>query len=59
MELPGLAYEEYLHVSAYAKQDPRNPPEPRACESEYELASWLKLFGYAARATREGRRYDG
>lgn len=56
MELPGLAYEEYLHVSAYAKQDPRNPPEPRACESEYELASWLKLFGYAARATREGRR---
>ncbi len=52
----GITYEQYLGLCKGAKLDPRNAPEPVVCDNALMLASWFKLFGYAARATREGAR---
>ncbi len=50
----GLTYEGYLGLCKGSNLDPRNPPEAQVCSNAIHLASWFKLFGYAARATREG-----
>lgn len=51
--MPGLSYEKYLTVSQTYGLDPRNPPEPVKCDNAIHLASWFKLFGFAARAMLE------
>lgn len=52
--MPGLTYEGYLGLCKGSNIDPRKPPEALECINAFQLASWFKLFGFAARATREG-----
>lgn len=54
--MPGITYEGYLGLCKGARIDPRNAPDAQVCSNAIHLASWFKLFGFAARATREGKR---